>query len=154
MSHADTSEPNWGNPMKSQPRRDVSKGETIAGIAWLSIGILFGLFIEILYVGTRIAVSGVAVPIPWTIVFAVVFNLVISRTARLWTDSLTVAGIPLLVWSFGFILVTLWPSFGITQDQLTPQTVWSILVFIGGMAGGTWPLRPQLTPIAPPTSAS
>lgn len=148
MSHADTSEPDWGNPAKSQPRRDVTKAETIAGIVWLSIGILFGLFIEILYVGTRITVGGVGVPVPWTIIFAVLFNLVISRTARLWTDNLLIAGIPLLVWIFGFMLVTAWPALGITDDQLTPQTVWSILVFIGGMAGGAWPLRPQLPTVA------
>lgn len=147
MSHADTSEPHWGNPNKSQARRDVTRRETISGILWLSIGALFGLFVEILYVGTRIMVGDMAVPIPWTIIFAFFFNLAISKTARLWTDNLWVAGIPLLVWIFGFMLITAWPSLGITDDQLTPQTVWSILVFIVGMAGGAWPLRPQLIPL-------
>ena len=144
MSHADTSEPHWGNPNKSQARMDTTRSETIRGITWLCIGALFGLFIAVIYAGTRVTVGDVDIPIPWTILFAGWFNWVISRTAKLWTDSHVVAATPIGVWALGFVLVTAWPSLGITDDQLTPQTVWSILVFIAGLAGGAWPLRPRL----------
>ncbi|KAB1503982.1 hypothetical protein F7230_02440 [Corynebacterium sp. 320] len=148
--HKDTSEPHWGDPTRSQARRDVTRKETIMGLSWLSVGILFGLFVEILYVGSRITVGGTGIPVPWTILFAFFFNRSISRIAKLWTDNPLVAAIPFLLWTFGFIALTAWPTVGITGDQLVPQTVWSILVFIAGLAGGAWPLRPRFPDLGTP----
>ena len=48
-------EPNWGHPTKSQARKDTTRAERISGIVWLSIGALFGLFISVLYIGSRLS---------------------------------------------------------------------------------------------------
>ena len=143
MSQRDTSEPNWGKPGISQARRDVTRAETIRGITWLSLGMLFGLFVEILYVGTRITIGDMLIPIPWTIVFAFFFNRAVSNIAKLWTDNSLVAAIPLIVWLSGFMVLLAWPVVGITADQLVPQSLWSILVLIAGAVGAAWPLRPR-----------
>lgn len=138
-------EPNWGHPTKSQARKDTTRAERISGIVWLSIGALFGLFISVLYIGSRITVGDVQVPVPWTILFALVFNRALTKTALLWTDNKLIAGIPALVWLAGYLLAVMWPELPFGEATIMPQTVWSMLLFVVGMAAAAWPLRPQFS---------
>lgn len=139
----DTAEPNWGHPTKSQIRMDTTRGEKISGIVWLTIGALGGLFIAVLYLGTRFTVGGTSWPLPWTILFAGWFNSVISRTAMLWTPNRMIAGIPVMAWLIGFVILSAWPFLPFASSVLVPSTLWSMLVLVAGMAGGMWPLRPR-----------
>ncbi|WP_295642586.1 hypothetical protein [uncultured Corynebacterium sp.] len=139
----DPAEPNWGHPTKSQIRMDTTRGEKISGIVWLTIGALAGLFISVLYLGTRFTIGGTSWPLPWTIVFAGWFNSVISRTAMLWTPNRAIAGIPVMVWLIGFVVLSAWPFLPFAKSVLVPSTLWSMLVLVVGLAGGMWPLRPR-----------
>lgn len=137
-------EPDWGNPNKSQVRKDTTRAERISGIVWLSIGALFGLFISVLYIGTRITVGDTTYPLPWPIIFAPWFNAVITKTALLWTDNRTIAGIPAIVWVLGYVLVGAWPNLPFGGDTLLPGTLWSMLLMIAGALGAAWPLLMRL----------
>ena len=104
------SEPHWGDPNRSQVRRDTTRRERIAGIAWLSVGAAFGLFVSVLYLGSRISIGEVSIPLPWTILFAGVFNWIITKTALLWTPNKAIAAIPTWIWLAGFIALLMWPA--------------------------------------------
>ena len=145
MPHEVEDEPNWGNPEKSQVRRDTSKAERISGIVWLTIGALFCLFVCVLYVGARITVGSLNLPFPWTVIFATFMLYVISSTALLWTENKLIAGIPLAAWVFGFVVLTAWPALGMGGDVLMPGSLWSIALMLGGIAGGFWPLAPRFS---------
>lgn len=134
------SEPHWGDPTRSQVRRDTSRRERLMGIVWLSIGALFTLFVSVLYIGSRITIGSASIPFPWTIAFATVMMLVISKTSLLWTDNRLVAGIPLAVWMIVFIVLVLWPALPLGGDTLVPSSIWSLGLMIAGMMGGAKPL--------------
>lgn len=120
-------------------RTDFSRGEAVGGLVWLSIGALFSLFVEMLYLGTWVTVPGVGeVPLPWTILLAAVFNAVLTRTAMLWSDKTWVHVIPLAVWVAGcFAALALADAWGI---QLLANNFRTIMLFIAGIAGGVWPV--------------
>lgn len=139
-------EEHWGDPNRAQPREDTTRKERIAGIAWLSIGALFGLFICVIYLGTQITVAEVHYPLPWPILFAPLFNNAISRTAKLWTDSLAIATIPMAVWLVAVLLIAAWPAVG--SGLLMPTNLWALLMMFCGFIGGVWPLQPNFS-IAP-----
>lgn len=143
-------EPNWGNPEKSQVRTDTSRAERISGIAWLSIGGLFGLFVSILYVGVRLNVGETSIPVPWVLVFAFFLNYVISKTALLWTPNRLIAAIPLLLWVVGFVILAAWAFLPFGGDTLVPSSMWSMALMVMGMLGGMWPLLPSFS-FDPPT---
>ena len=136
----DDLEPNWGNPEKSQVRMDTTTKEKVAGIIWLTIGILFGLFVEIIYRGARITVGDVAVPIPWVVVFAFFFNRGVTRTATLWTKNRTVAGIPLVAWLVCLLLLMAWPRLPFGASVFVPSTLTAGALILAGLIGGLWPL--------------
>lgn len=142
-AHILPDEPNWGNPEKSQVRRDVSKGEIAAGIAWLSIGSLASLAIEVLYLDTRVPVGNLSVPFPWTVVFAGLFGLVLSRTALLWTDKRGIAGIPFAVWLLGFFTLPVASVFSAQYQSWLPEIPATVFLLVIGCFGFYWPLRPN-----------
>jgi len=114
--------------------RTATRGEAIAGIAWLCLGAIISMFLEVIYLGTW--VFGVAVP--YTIPIAFFFNMVLTRTALLWTKNPYLALIPLWVWLGGIILIAF--TFSFTGDQLIGSNIRSILLMVAGALGGSWPL--------------
>ncbi|MET3943442.1 hypothetical protein [Corynebacterium mucifaciens] len=97
-------------------RDDFTRREAIAGLAWLSIGALVSLLLEAVYLNWL-----------W-VVAALLFNAVVTKTARLWSSKWAL--LPLAVWVAGF-LVSL---------ALLPPTSWSLALLLAGVAGGVWPM--------------
>lgn len=119
---------------------DHSVGEIAFGLLWLSMGALVSVLLEVVYLGTRLTLSGgSSIAFPYTIVIALLFNGVLTKTARLWSDRLGVALVPLLVWILGFLTLTFWVSF--SGDILVGSNLASLLLLAAGIAGGLWPLR-------------
>lgn len=124
---------------RSQTRTDFSRGEAVSGLVWLSVGAAFSLLLEVVYLGTWITLPGGArVALPYTIVIAFLFNWVLTRTAKLWTDNIFVAAVPLYVWLAGFLVLLL--GVEITGDQMMGNNIRTILLLMGGIAGAVWPL--------------
>ncbi|MCK7642917.1 hypothetical protein JIM95_008400 [Corynebacterium sp. CCM 8835] len=119
--------------------REHTTGEKVVGLAWLSVGALLSVLLEVVYVGARITVpTGQTVAFPFTILIAFGFTLVLSRTALLWTENRLVAGIPLGVWLLGYLALLIWPE--VTGDIIVAQTLRGALLLVAGTAGGGWPL--------------
>lgn len=134
-------EPYWGDPERSQPRRDVARSERVAGITWLSIGAVIAVLLAALYLGSRITVSSSSVPFPWPLVAAPWFNYVLVKTAMLWTDNRSVAAIPLWTWVAGYSILVFWPAIpGTGGDTIVGGTLWGLLLLPVGAAGGGWAL--------------
>ena len=60
-------------------RDDFSRGEAIAGLVWLSVGALVSLVLEVVYLNWI-----------WVVV-ALLFNAVLTKTARLWSETWALA---------------------------------------------------------------
>ncbi|MEZ2122304.1 hypothetical protein [Corynebacterium sp. CCM 9203] len=119
--------------------REHTVGETAVGLAWLSLGALLSVLLEVVYVGTRITLpAGQIIAFPFTLPIAFGFTLVLSRTALLWTQNRAVAGIPLGVWLAGYLALLLWPE--VTGDVLVAQTLSGAALLLAGTMGGGWPL--------------
>lgn len=123
-------------------RTDFSRGEQVTGLIWLSLGALLSLFLEVIYLTVRIPLAdGASIAFPITIVIAAAFNVVLTRTARLWSDSTYIAAIPLIVWGLGFFgLMLLVP---ITGDVIVGNNILSLLLLLAGIGGGVWPFLKQ-----------
>lgn len=134
-------EKHWGDPNRSQVREDLDRGEIITGITWLSIAALVSLLLEVAYLGMRIDVGGASIPLPWTIAAAYVFNLIITRTAMLWTKSRNIALIPMWTWIAGYIFLFIWTGLPFGGDQVLGESIRSVILLIAGIVGGGWPLR-------------
>ncbi|MDO4631458.1 MAG: hypothetical protein Q4A82_04135 [Corynebacterium sp.] len=101
---------------------------------WLCVGAIISMFLEVIYLSTWI--FGVAVP--YTIIIAFFFNMVLTKTALLWTKNTLFAMIPLWAWMIGILLMAF--IFSFTGDQLVGSNIRSILLMVAGAAGGSWPL--------------
>ena len=123
-------------------RTDFSRGEQVTGLIWLSLGALLSLFLEVIYLTARIPLAdGASIAFPITIVIAAAFNVELTRTARLWSDSTYIAAIPLIVWGLGFFgLMLLVP---ITGDVIVGNNILSLLLLLAGIGGGVWPFLKQ-----------
>ncbi|AIT60773.1 hypothetical protein [Corynebacterium doosanense] len=120
-------------------RDSFSRGEQIGGLAWLSVGALISLILEIVYLGTRVTLpGGVSMALPWTIAAAVLMNAVFTRTARLWSTQTWVALVPLGVWCLGFLVFLALPA--LSGDQLLGNNMRTIALLFAGIGGGLWPL--------------
>lgn len=118
--------------------RDLSRGEVVGGIIWLCIGALASLLLEVFYLGTWLTLpGGFRVPFPYMIIVAFLFNMVLSRTAMLWTRSTPVAMAPLGTWVAGFIAMLVWSV--VVGDQLLAANLRTVLLLFAGAAGGIWP---------------
>ncbi|WIM69006.1 hypothetical protein QP027_03950 [Corynebacterium breve] len=98
------------------------------------MGAIFSLLLEVVYLSTWIG----GFPFPYTIVVAFFFNMVLTRTALLWTDNVFVALIPLAAWIVGFVLL----MFGVevTGDMLMANNIRTVLLLFSGLAGGIVPV--------------
>lgn len=97
-------------------RDDFTRREAIAGLVWLSIGALVSLVLEAVYLNWL-----------W-VVAALLFNAVVTKTARLWSSKWAL--LPLAVWVAGFFV----------SLALLPPTGWSLVLLVAGIVGGVWPL--------------
>ena len=97
-------------------RDDFSRGEAVAGLVWLSVGALVSLALEVVYLNWI-----------WAVV-ALLFNAVLTKTARLWSETWALA--PLGVWGCVFFI----------SLAVLPPTGWSLVLFVAGIVGGVWPL--------------
>ncbi|GAB3939619.1 hypothetical protein [Corynebacterium tapiri] len=123
-------------------RSEFSTGELISGLSWLGVGAIASLILEVVYLGTWLHVGQVALPFPWTIPVAFGFNMVLTRTARLWSERPVLAAVPLIVWCVGFFILLMWPA--VTGNQLLGTNMRVVVLLMAGIAGGMWPLiRPQ-----------
>ncbi|MBK4141685.1 hypothetical protein [Corynebacterium macginleyi] len=123
-------------------RTNFSRGEQVAGLIWLSLGALLSLFLEVIYLTARIPLAnGASIAFPITIVIAAAFNVVLTRTARLWSDSTYIAAIPLIVWVLVFFALMLLVP--ITGDVIVGNNILSLFLFLAGMGGGVWPFLKQ-----------
>ncbi|WP_342319495.1 hypothetical protein [Corynebacterium mayonis] len=114
-------------------RDDFSRAEAVGGIVWLSIGAAVSILLELVYLNATLF----GMPFPVTIAAAAIFNLVLTRTARLWSPNPAVALIPVAVWSsLFFILMFALPSTGF---MLVPVHIFTVMLFIAGVMGGMWP---------------
>ncbi|WP_295625043.1 hypothetical protein [uncultured Corynebacterium sp.] len=134
-------EKHWGDPDRSQPREDFDRGEMITAIVWLSVAALVSLILEVAFLGTRVTIGGASIPAPWTIVVAYVFNLIITRTAMLWTKSRNIALIPTWTWIAGFVLLFVWTGLPFGGDQVHGEWLRTIVLLVAGIVGGGWPVR-------------
>nr|WP_075664864.1 hypothetical protein [Corynebacterium frankenforstense] len=126
-------------PRRRLIRDDFSRGEAVGGIFWLCLGALVSVLLEVVYLDAWVTLpGGASLAVPWTVVVAFLFNLVLSRTALLWTPRTWAAGMPLWVWIGGFVLLTFWVT--VTGDQLVGANVRSLVLLGAGVAGGGWPL--------------
>lgn len=123
-------------------RTDFSRGEQVTGLIWLSLGALLSLFLEVIYLTARIPLAdGASIAFPITILIAAAFNVVLTRTARLWSDSTYIAAIPVIVWGLGFFgLMLLVP---ITGDVIVGNNILSLLLLLAGIGSGVWPFLKQ-----------
>lgn len=120
-------------------RTDFARGEAIGGLVWLSIAALISVMLEVVYLGTWVALpDGARIAVPYTIVLAFLFNLVLTRTGKLWTTNPAFALVPLYAWTGGFLLLMFGPA--ITGDQLVASSIRSVGLLLAGIAGGIWPL--------------
>lgn len=124
---------------KSFIHRDLGRGEVVGGIIWLCVGALASLLLEVFYLGVRITLpGGFSMPFPYMIIVAFLFNMVLTRTAMLWTRSRPGALAPLGCWLAGFIALLVWSV--VVGDQLLSSNLRTVLLLSAGAAGGIWPL--------------
>lgn len=116
-------------------RDTFTRGEVVGAMVWLGIGALVSLVLEVVYVGAYVG----RVPMPLSIPLAFTFNLVLTKTARLWSrGSLRVTLLPLAVWTLGFFaLMFVVPAVG---PQLVPDNILTLLLLLAGIMGGVWPM--------------
>ena len=120
-------------------RTDFSRGEMIGGLVWLSLAAVLSAFLEVMYLGTWLTLpDGTRVAAPYTIIIAFLFNVVLTRTARLWTDRAGVAAVPLYAWVATYAVLVLGPA--VSGDQLVGNNIRSILLLAAGVSGGLWPI--------------
>lgn len=117
---------------------DFSRGEAAFGLFWLALAAVLSAFLSVVYLGAWASIGPFRFPFPYPIVLALLFNLVLTRTAKLWTNRKLVAAIPVIAWCVTFLVLTFWVT--VTGDQLVGPNLRSILLLIAGIAGGSWPL--------------
>lgn len=139
MNSSQAQQPSRRAREQAQPaiRTNFDRGEVVTGLVWLSLGAIFSLLLEVVYLGARLPLGETSIPFPVTIAVAFGFNLVLTRTALLWSRRTLVAAVPLIVWALGFLGLAL--AGGIGSLQALPATLSTILLFSAGVAGGGWP---------------
>ncbi|QPK83959.1 hypothetical protein G7Y29_04000 [Corynebacterium qintianiae] len=115
-------------------RDDFSRGEAVGGIVWLSVGAAVSALMEVVYLGATVF----GVPMPASILVALLFNAVLTRTALLWTSIRAIALIPLAVW-LGIFMVLL-AALPATGSMVVPNNILTVFLMFAGLAGGVWPV--------------
>ena len=116
-------------------RDQFTRGEAIGAMVWLGIGACVSLLLEVVYLESYVG----GVPMPLTILLAFGFNMVLTKTARLWSRGvLWVSCVPLAVWTLGFFaLMFVLPLAG---PHLVPDNILTLLLLLAGIMGGVWPV--------------
>ncbi|KXU18401.1 hypothetical protein HMPREF2724_00300 [Corynebacterium sp. HMSC071F07] len=121
---------------------EYSRGEQITGLAWLCLGALTSLVLEVVYLTARLPLpGGTSVAFPITIVLAWWFNTVLTRTARLWSDNSYIGLVPLAAWLLGYFAFVLGAV--VTGDMWLANNILSLLLLIAGIGGGIFPFFAQ-----------
>ncbi|OFQ43622.1 hypothetical protein HMPREF3155_12205 [Corynebacterium sp. HMSC06D04] len=121
---------------------EYSRGEQITGLAWLCLGALTSLVLEVVYLTARLPLpGGTSVAFPITIVLAWWFNTVLTRTARLWSDNAYIGLVPLAAWLLGYFAFVL--GVVVTGDIWLANNILSLLLLIAGIGGGIFPFFVQ-----------
>ena len=121
---------------------EYSRGEQITGLAWLGLGALTSLVLEVVYLTARLPLpGGTSVAFPITIVLAWWFNTVLTRTARLWSDNAYIGLVPLAAWLLGYFAFVLGAV--VTGDMWLANNILSLLLLIAGIGGGIFPFFAQ-----------
>ncbi|AMO90817.1 hypothetical protein HMPREF3169_09230 [Corynebacterium sp. HMSC08C04] len=121
---------------------EYSRGEQITGLAWLCLGALTSLVLEVVYLTARLPLpGGTSVAFPITIVLAWWFNTVLTRTARLWSDNAYIGLVPLAAWLLGYFAFVLGAV--VTGDMWLANNILSLLLLIAGIGGGIFPFFAQ-----------
>ncbi|MFP7366057.1 hypothetical protein SFC07_09830 [Corynebacterium callunae] len=119
--------------------RNLGRGEVIGGIFWLSLGALISVLLEVIYLGTRVTLpGGTSLAVPYTIVLAFLFNMVLTSTSMLWARHWLAIFIPLFTWIVGFFALLLWNA--VVGDQIVPANIRTVILLFAGLAGGIWPV--------------
>lgn len=115
-------------------RTDFSRAEAVGGLIWLCIGAALSCLLEVVYLSVWIG----PVPFPISIGVAFLFNHVLTKTARLWSQNTLVVLLPLFVW----LLVLAIFLFGVevTGAQLLASNIRTVCLLLAGIAGGVWHL--------------
>lgn len=143
-------EKHWGDPDRSQPREDTSRGEKIAGISWLCLGAAISLILEVIYLGSRITLGGHSYPFPVTIIIAALFNYVLTKTAKLWTDKVRWVALPLIVWTLLYFIAVAYPALpGTGGTTWFMPDIFGILLMLAGIMGGAWPVMASVGQVDP-----
>lgn len=101
---------------------------------WLAGFALISALLEAVYLDARLF----GVPAPLSVPVAAAFNLVLTRTAGLWTSAKALRVIPTAVWLAGIVLVAAAvPGMGQT---LSPSRLLAIALVVAGIAGGVFPV--------------
>ncbi|MDO4927623.1 MAG: hypothetical protein Q3976_00930 [Corynebacterium sp.] len=112
---------------------DFSRGEATAGLAWLAVGALISVLLEVLYLDFRIG----NIMLPLTALCAFGFNAVLSKTARLWSANIFIALIPMYAWLCGYFGLLMWEI--VDGSVFIPGNISAILLLFGGILGSSWP---------------
>lgn len=121
---------------------EYSRGEQITGLAWLCLGALTSLVLEVVYLTARLPLpGGTSVAFPITIVLAWWFNTVLTRTARLWSDNAYIGLVPLAAWLLGYFAFVLGAV--VSGDMWLANNILSLLLLIAGIGGGIFPFFAQ-----------
>lgn len=129
-----TSSPSTGSIVRTY----FSRGEQVMGVVWLSLGALLSVLLETVYLSTWITLGSLRIPFPYTIVIAFLFNLVLTRTALLWSRNPLVAAIPTAVWLAGYFLILV---LGLPDNSMFLGPSLRTFFLLGaGIAGGLWPI--------------
>lgn len=117
-------------PQRREPqlRTDFSRSEVRAAIAWLSVGALISVLLEIASLAALWGIPSIA--------GAFFFNGVVVRTGRLWASKSE--WVPVAVWIAGFALF----SYGsdVTGALIAQNSIRAAVLFAAGCLGGVWPI--------------
>lgn len=114
-----------------------TRGEQVTGLVWLSLGALLSLLLEVVYLNVALTISGRSVVLPLSILAALWFNGVLTKTARLWSANPLVGAVPLIVWAGGFVALLIVGEVG--SIAALGDNIRSVLLLFAGIAGGVWP---------------
>ena len=116
--------------------RDFTRGEIIHAYVWLSVFAAISAVVEGTYLLTLWA------PLAWAATFF--GNVVLTRTAALWTHRTVLRLIPLAVWCV--VWCTVWSAVWLftapvaRPEPANPAFAVMAVGAVAGLAGGLWPL--------------
>lgn len=121
-------------PLEKHNYTDFSRAEAIGGIAWLSLAAVVSVLLEVVYLDWRI--GNIAIPLTAAVAFG--FNMVLSKTALLWTSNIFIALIPMYLWVAGYFTLLMWVI--VDGSMFIPQNLSAMVLLFAGILGSGWPV--------------